>query len=70
MGTLARLGGLGKQAAEVNGTIALNDTDSEIEKARFNYQTKLFALQNEFNTKRDGLRTEYHAALAEITGEE
>jgi hypothetical protein len=36
----------------------------------FNYQTKLFALQQEFNTKRDALRSEYHAALAEITGEE
>jgi len=59
----------GKQTTAINGTIALNDADTEIERARFAYQTKLFALQQEFNVKRDALRTEYHAALAGITGE-
>jgi hypothetical protein len=69
MATLARVVG-GKQAAAITDTIALNDVDQAIEKARFDYQAKLFALQQEFNAKRNLLRTEYHEALAVITGEE
>jgi hypothetical protein len=34
--------------ASVNETIGLNDTQSELEKARFDYDAKLFALNQEF----------------------
>lgn len=49
-------------------TIALNDTETELEKARFDHQAKLFSLQQEFNGKRDKLREEYHERVQEITG--
>ena len=45
--------------AAVNDTIELNDVEVELEKARFDHQARLFALQQEFNAKRDKLRTEY-----------
>jgi len=54
--------------ASVNETIGLNDTQSELEKARFDYDAKMFSLNQEFCVKRDKLREEYHARLAEITG--
>ena len=50
-------------------TIELNDVESDLEKARFGHQSKLFALQQEFNAKRDKLRHEYHERVQEITGE-
>ena len=56
--------------AAVNDTIGLNDIETELEKARFDHQAKLFALQTEFNGKRDKLREEYHARVQEITGGE
>ena len=59
----------GGTVAAVNETIGLNDVETELEKARFDYQAKLFALQQEFNTKRDQLRAEYHERIQHITGE-
>jgi hypothetical protein len=56
--------------ASVNDTIGLNDIETELEKARFDHQAKLFALQTEFNGKRDKLREEYHERVQEITGGE
>jgi hypothetical protein len=53
--------------AAANDTIELNSTQSEIERARFEHDAKMFALQVEFSTKRDKLREEYHTRLAEIT---
>jgi len=53
--------------ASVNETIGLNDTQSELEKARFDYDAKMFSLNQEFCVKRDKLREEYHVRLAEIT---
>jgi len=53
--------------ASVNETIGLNDTQSELEKARFDYDAKLFALNQEFCDRRDKMRKEYHAKIAEIT---
>jgi hypothetical protein len=55
--------------ASTNETIGLNDIESDLEKARFEHQTRLLALQNEFNQKRDKLRGEYHAKVADITGD-
>ena len=55
--------------AAVNETISLNDVESDLEKARFDHQTKLLALQQEFNGKRDKLRQEYHERVQEITGD-
>jgi len=52
---------------QVNETIGLNDTQSELEKARFDYDAKLFSLNQEFCDRRDKMRKEYHAKLAEIT---
>jgi hypothetical protein len=66
MAALARIGG--KQTAELNETIALNDVESDVEKARFDHQAKLFALQQEFNARRDALRSEYHAKV-EVWGD-
>jgi hypothetical protein len=59
----------GKQATAIERTIALNNSDTEIDRARFDYQAKLFALQQEFNVKRDALRTEYLAACAAAVAE-
>ena len=56
--------------ASVNETIGLNDTQSELEKARFDYDAKLFHLNEEFCERRDKMRKEYHARLAEITASE
>jgi hypothetical protein len=56
--------------AAVNETIGLNDTQSELEKARFDHDAKLFALNHEFCSKRDALRSEYHSRVREITGGE
>jgi len=56
--------------ASVNETIGLNDTQSELEKARFDYDAKLFALNQEFCDRRDKMRKEYHAKIAEITTSE
>lgn len=53
--------------ASVNETIGLNDTISETERATFDFQAKNIALQQEFIGKRDKLRQEYVARLAEIT---
>ena len=55
--------------ASTTETIELNDTESDLERARFDHQAKLFALQQEFNGKRDKLRQEYHERVQEITGE-
>jgi hypothetical protein len=55
--------------AATTETIELNDTESDLERARFDHQAKLFALQQEFNGKRDKLRQEYHERVQEITGE-
>lgn len=55
--------------AATNETIELNDVETDLEKARFDHQAKLFALQQEFNGKRDRLRQEYHEQVQEITGE-
>jgi hypothetical protein len=55
--------------AATNETIELNDIETDLEKARFDHQARLFALQQEFNAKRDKLRSEYHARVQEITGE-
>jgi len=55
--------------AAATETIELNDTESDLERARFDHQAKLFALQQEFNGKRDKLRQEYHERVQEITGE-
>jgi hypothetical protein len=55
--------------AATNETIELNDVETDLEKARFDHQAKLFALQQEFNGKRDRLRQEYHERVQEITGE-
>jgi hypothetical protein len=55
--------------AATNETIELNDVESDLERARFDHQAKLFALQQEFNGKRDKLRAEYHERVQEITGD-
>jgi hypothetical protein len=55
--------------AATNETIELNDIESDLEKARFDHMAKNFALQQEFNGKRDKLRAEYHERVQEITGE-
>ena len=55
--------------AAANETIELNDVETDLERARFDHQAKLFALQQEFNGKRDKLRQEYHERVQEITGE-
>lgn len=55
--------------AAANETIELNHTQSDLEMARFDHQAKLFALQQEFNGKRDRLISEYHERVQEITGE-
>jgi hypothetical protein len=52
-----------------NETIGLNDVESDLERARFDHQAKNFALQQEFNGKRDKLRAEYHERIQQITGE-
>jgi hypothetical protein len=54
--------------AATTETIELNDVETDLEKARFDHQAKLFALQQEFNGKRDRLRHEYHERVQEITG--
>ncbi len=54
--------------AATSETIGLNDVETDLEKARFEHTTKLFALQAEFNGKRDKLRSEYHERVQEITG--
>jgi hypothetical protein len=41
----------------------------EVEKANFDYQAKLSALQQQFLGKRDKLRHEYHERVQEITGD-
>jgi hypothetical protein len=56
--------------AAVNETIELNDVHSELEKARFDHDAKMFALQQEFCGKRDKLRAEYHERVQQITGTE
>ena len=56
--------------AAVNDTIELNDTETELERARFDHQARLFSLQVEFNGKRDKLRAEYHERVQEITGDQ
>lgn len=53
--------------AATNESIGLNDVESDLEKARFDHQAKLFALQQEFNQKRDALRKEYHERVQEIS---
>jgi hypothetical protein len=53
--------------AATNETIELNDVETDLEKARFDHQAKLFALQQEFNGKRDALRKAYHERVSEIT---
>ena len=55
--------------AATNETIELNDVESDLEKARFDHQTRLLALQQELNGKRDKLRAEYHERVQEITGD-
>jgi hypothetical protein len=55
--------------ASASETIQINDTESELEQARFSHQARLFALQQEFNGKRDKLRQEYHERVQEITGD-
>ena len=49
-------------------SIELNEVDAELNKARFEYEAKLAALAAEFNSRRDGLRRDYHAKVSEITG--
>jgi hypothetical protein len=58
---------LRKADAAIRETIELNDTQTELEKARFDHDTKMLALQHEFAARRDALRAEYHARVAEIT---
>jgi len=53
--------------AQVNETIGLNDTQSELERARFDHDAKMFALNQEFVERRDKLRREYHTKVGEIT---
>jgi hypothetical protein len=55
--------------AATTETIELNDVETDLEKARFDHQAKLFALQQEFNGKRDKLRQEYHERVQAITGD-
>jgi hypothetical protein len=57
-----------KSGGAVNETIELNDVETELEKARFDHQTRQFALQQEFNGRRDKLRAEYHERVQQITG--
>ena len=54
--------------AAANETIELNDIHNDLEKARFEYQAKEFALIQEFNAKRDKLRAEYHERTQQIIG--
>jgi hypothetical protein len=56
--------------AATNETIDINKRESDLEQARFEHQAKLFALSQEFNTKRDKLRQEYHDKVQEISGGE
>ena len=55
--------------AATTETIELNNVESDLEKAQFDHHAKLFALQQEFQTKRDKLRQEYHERVQEITGD-
>jgi hypothetical protein len=55
--------------AQTNETIGLNDVETDLERARFDHQARNFALQSEYNAKRDKLREEYHARVQEITGD-
>lgn len=55
--------------ASVNETIRINDIEMEIEKENFNHQARLEALGLEFRQRRDKLREEHQARLAEITGD-
>jgi hypothetical protein len=59
-----------KSTAAVNGAIDLNDRQAELDKARFDHDTKQWALQQEFCSKRDLLRLEYHARVTSIMGGE
>ena len=61
---------LRKQSAAVAETIALNDTQSDVDKARFDYEAKMFALQAEFRERSDKLKAEYHEQLQAITAGE
>jgi len=56
--------------AATTETIEINKRESDLEQARFEHQAKLFALSQEFNTKRDKLRQEYHDQVQEISGGE
>lgn len=59
-----------KQSAAVAETIALNDTQGSVDKARFDFEARMFALQAEFRERSDKLKAEYHEQLAAITGSE
>lgn len=61
---------LRKQSAAVAETIALNNTQSDVDKARFDYEAKMLALQAEFRERSDKLKAEYHEQLQAITAGE
>lgn len=67
---MAQVVGIRKQSAAVAETIALNDTHISVDQARFNFETKMFALQAEFRERSDKLKAEYHEQLAAITAGE
>ena len=61
--------GLRKAEAAVRETIALNDVQMDLERAKFEHDSKMLALQAEFAERRDKIRAEYHARVHELTGE-